>query len=288
MTTVKTDNILIDESVNCIKWLTADKHVRLVMVDVTEALKDSRLEAVEHPSMQYLFQSIYTNLSLMRGFIDTRQRIHVTLRFQNDAYTVRGDVNGDNNVHCVFSPDLNAYGGTVTDLFRDGATLSVTRGSTTGGLFTSTVPVTSPSPDDWFTSFYAQSDQTNTVFHTWVDPRGVRGWALQPLPFAHHDKVRELAAKLRREEATLREHAWPHIADYFSPWATVIERQRVHSQCQCSKPMFLGMLASVDTAILKEAIAHNVTERAQCGVCGRTYTLTPNDLRSVLKELTET
>lgn len=268
---------------NLLKLLTVDREIRLFVVDVTKVLRFSALRAMRAEPARQLYVKIFANCALLRGLLTPEQRATVAVRFKPEGYSAHCEIDGRGAVHCLFSPKLCSFDGDVADLVGEGATLSITRGSWTGGMFTGTVELTQHAVDDFFSYFYSKSEQTETVFMTWTDAAPFRGCMVQPLPLAHREQVDQVLSRLRRDGPRLRTVAWEQISDTFAPWAEIVEQQAVHASCHCSREMFLGLLMAVDTEDLTRAIQENRTEKAECGVCGKVYVFQREDLEEVVR-----
>ena len=165
---------------NLLKLLTVDREIRLFVVDVTKVLRFSALRAMRAEPARQLYVKIFANCALLRGLLTPEQRATVAVRFKPEGYSAHCEIDGHGAVHCLFSPKLCSFDGDVADLVGEGATLSMTRGSWTGGMFTGTVELTQHAVDDFFSYFYSKSEQTETVFMTWTDAAPFRGCMVQP------------------------------------------------------------------------------------------------------------
>src|SRR5690606_2036975 len=145
---------------NLLKLLTVDREIRLFVVDVTKVLRFSALRAMRAEPARQLYVKIFANCALLRGLLTPEQRATVAVRFKPEGYSAHCEIDGRGAVHCLFSPKLCSFDGDVADLVGEGATLSITRGSWTGGMFTGTVELTQHAVDDFFSYFYSKSEQT--------------------------------------------------------------------------------------------------------------------------------
>ncbi|OUN00746.1 MAG: hypothetical protein BAA04_00320 [Firmicutes bacterium ZCTH02-B6] len=267
---------------NLIRLLSSDGQVRLVVVDVTEPLRTSRLREVTAHAAQELYKQIYTNCALLRGLLGEEERVSVNLRFRGEGRFCHAAVDGLGNIHCSFSEALRTFDGDPRELVGEGATLSITRGSWTGGMFTGTVELPQDSLDQCFTHFYRQSEQLETVFHSWTTAEPIRGCLVQPLPSAVHASVRALVKRVQEASARLQTTAWDDIESVFASFARVVGRGAVRSECYCSKEMLRGLLAACDLEELERAIAQEDGLEVECGLCGRKYRYDGGDLQAVV------
>lgn len=268
-----------------LKLLTLEKDARLFVVDVTEPLRERRSPEVtaETETAQSLYKKVFTNCALMRGMLADEQRLSVNLRFRGEGYSVHGEVDGRGHVHCVLSAKMRAFDGDLADLVGEGATLSITRGSWTGGMFTGTIELSTPDVDRFFSQFYCQSEQLETVFVSWTDEEPARGCMIQPLPCASGGRFQELVTQVRDLAPRLWAAKWNEIASLLAPLARVVERFPVRSQCQCSKEALWGMLMALEREELERLVAQDKELEIECGVCGRKYVYGAGDLERVLR-----
>jgi len=270
-------------SANLLKFLSNDREARLIVADVTAPLRTSRMGEVETETARKLYSKIYTNCALLQGLLTDEQRLSVTFRFRGEGHVVYAEVDGAGHVHCAFSTRMCTFEGDPIELFGQGATLSITRGSWTGGMFTGTVELVRPGIDEAFSYFYRQSEQLETFFFTWTDGDPVRGCMIQPLPFARQGSVKRLMSQVLQEAARLRQAQWDEVEAVLSPIARVVERVVVHTHCQCSKEVLWGMLMAVDLEQLESALWEESAIEMECGLCGRKYLYDRGDLeRAVL------
>ncbi|WP_026478696.1 Hsp33 family molecular chaperone HslO [Alkaliphilus transvaalensis] len=269
---------------NLIKLLTNDKEVRFFIVDTTEALKQSNLKEMKTDFSKELYAKVFTSCSLLRGFLTSEdQRLSVNVRFNLKGYSINCEIDGCGNIHCIFSARLMAYEGEFLDLISDGATLSVTRGSWMGGMFTGTVELNSESIESCLADFYSKSEQLDTIFRTWVCNGKVRGCMVQALPFANINNLINVIDNINKNEKFISKVEWARLTNEIFSYATVIEEYSIQTECNCSKEMFFGMLMSIDTVELKQSILMNKGEELECGICGKKYLFNTNDLKSIVK-----
>lgn len=282
---------------NVLKFLTVDGEIRLIVADTTAALRHSNVGDVPSPRARRLYEEIFTICCLLRGLLTEEQRLTVNIRFAVPDHFVRCEADGTGNVHCSFSAPMRDFAGEPAELVGEGATLSITRGSWLGGMFTGTVDIVDPTPSRFFARFYTKSDQTETVFvtgtgqgpergsghassHEAVSP--VRGFMVQSLPFADPVNVKQLVALLQARANELHAVPWTQLPSLLAPYATLVESCSVHSECYCSKEMFLGMFMAVDPQELTRSIEQSKVEAAQCGVCGAEYAFRPEELLAIV------
>src|SRR5690625_436635 len=175
---------------NLLKLLTKDKEIRIFIVDATHILESSNLKDMNSDFARQLYTNIFIDCCLLRGFLtEVDHRINVSIRFKTAGYTAHCDIDGSGNVNCTFSSQLAAFNGDFADLVGDGASLSISRASWMAGIFTGTVELKSVSIDSCFSYFYSKSEQTKTIFRTWIENGIARGCLIQPLPFYNTDNL---------------------------------------------------------------------------------------------------
>lgn len=269
---------------NLIKLLTNDKEIRFFIVDTTESLKQSNLKEMKTDFSKELYVKVFTSCSVLRGFLTSKdQRLSVNVRFNLKGYYINCEIDGCGNIHCTFSARLMEFEGEFIDLIGDGATLSVTRGSWMGGMFTGTVELNSESIESCLTGFYSKSEQLDTIFRTWVCNGKARGCMVQPLPFANINNLKNMIDNINKNEKFISEVEWTRLPNEIFSYATVIEKYSIQTECNCSKEMFFGILMSIDTVELKKSIQMNKGEELECGICGKKYLFNTNDLKSIVK-----
>lgn len=231
-----------------------------------------------------LYTNIFIDCCLLRGFLtEVDQRISVSVRFKPAEHTAHCDVDGSGNVNCTFSPQLTAFNGDFTDLVGDGASLSISRASWMGGIFTGMVELKSASIDSCFSYFYAKSEQTKTIFRTWIENGIARGCLIQPLPYYNSDHLQFVVDSIDSAEKYIVTEQWVELPIRVFPYATVIDEYSVQNECNCSKEMFFGILMSVETDELKNSIEVGRNEELECGICGKKYIFSTNDLEAIVK-----
>ena len=269
---------------NLVKLLTKDKEIRLFIVDATNILERSNLRDMKTDFARQLYTNIFIDCCLLRGFLtEIDQRINVSIRFKPAGYTAYCDVNGRGNVNCIFSSRLASFNGDFADLVGEGTSLSITRGSWTGGMFTGTVELMSASIDSCFSYFYSKSEQTKTIFRTWIENGIARGCLIQPLPFYNIDNLKFVMDGIDSAKKYIVTEQWAELPLKVFPYATVVDEYIVQSECNCSKEMFFGILMSVETDELKKSIKVGKNEELECGICGKRYIFRTNDLEMIVK-----
>ena len=269
---------------NFIKLLTKDKAVRIFLVDVSRILERSHLEEMKTDFAKHLYTNLFINCCLLLGFLtEDDQRINVNIRFRPEECTAFCDLNGRGHINCTFSSSLAAFDGDFKDLVGEGASLSISRGSWMGGMFTGTVELKSASIDSAFSYFYSKSEQTETIFQTWIHPGIARGCLVQPLPFCHNDRLKDVMNQINHVEQEMISTKWSEVPQQLFPFATVVEKDWVLSECDCFKEMFMGILMSIETEELKKSIEMGKHEELECGVCGRKYIFGTSDLEMIVR-----
>src|SRR5699024_3761177 len=180
--------------------------------------------------------------------------------------------------HCSFSSKLKIFDGEFIDLTGEGASLSITRGSWLGGMFTGTVELKSDSIEHCFSDFYYKSEQIETIFRTWVSNGMVRGLMIQPLPFYNKKNLDIMIESVDNNKLYLSTGEWSKLQRNVFTCASINEEYTLQRECSCSKEMFFGLLMSVDTDELKVSIQMNRDEELECGICGRKYVFDRSDL----------
>lgn len=269
---------------NLVKLLTKDKEIRLFIVDATSILEHSNLKNMKTDFARQLYTNIFIDCCLLRGFLtEVDQRINVSIRFKPTGHTVHCDVDGSGNVNCIFSSQLAAFNGDFADLVGDGASLSISRASWMAGAFTGTVELKSASINSCFSYFYSKSEQTKTIFRTWIENGIARGCLIQPLPFYNIDHLQFVTDSIDSAEKYIVTDKWGKLLVKVFPYATIIDEYVVQSECNCSKEMFFGILMSVETDELKYSIGVGKTEELECGICGKRYIFNTDDLETIVK-----
>ena len=269
---------------NLIELLTSDKEIRLYIADTTELLRKSNLKDMRTYFAKQLYKEIFTTCSLLRGFLTEKdQRLNVNIRFKAEGCLVRCDIDGSGNIHCSFSSNLKAFDGEFIDLIGEGSSLSITRGSWLGGMFTGTVELKSDSIEQCFSDFYSRSEQIETIFRTWTNNGIVRGLMIQPLPFYNNDKLNNVIESVDNNKICLSTGEWSKLQSKAFPYADILEEYTLQTECPCSKEMFFGLLMSVDTDELKESIQMNKDEELECGICGKKYEFNRSDLEAIVE-----
>lgn len=269
---------------NLVKLLTSDKEIRLYIVDTTDILVQSKLKDIKTDFAKELYKKIFTSCSLLRGFLTEKdQRLNVSIRFKPEGCSVHCDIDGSGNIHCSFSSNLKVFNGEFMDLTGEGASLSITRGSWMGGMFTGTVELKSDSVEHCFSDFYSKSEQIETIFRTWTSNGIVRGCMIQPLPFYRNDNLNKLIKSVDTNKRYLSADEWSKLQSKVFPYANVIEEYTLQTECSCSKEMFFGLLMSVDTDDLKVSIQMNKDEELECGTCGKKYVFGRSDLETIVE-----
>lgn len=269
---------------NLVKLLTKDKEIRLFIIDATNILERSNLKNMKTDFARQLYMNIFIDCCLLRGFLtEVDQRISVSVRFKPSGHTAHCDVDGSGNVNCTFSSQLAAFNGDFADLVGDGASLSISRASWMSGIFTGTVELKSASINSCFSYFYSKSEQTKTIFRTWIENGIARGCLIQPLPFYNIDHLKFVTDSIDSAEKYMLTDQWVELPIRVFPYATVVDEYIVQSECNCSKDMFFGILMSVETDELKNSIEVGRNEELECGICGKRYIFSINDLETIVK-----
>lgn len=275
---------VMDMRKNLVKLLTKDKEIRLFIIDATNILEGSNLKNMKTDFARQLYTNIFIDCCLLRGFLtEVEQRISVSVRFKPAGHTAHCDVDGYGNVNCTFSSRLAAFNGNFADLVGEGTSLSITRGSWTGGMFTGTVELKSDSINSCFSYFYYKSEQTKTIFRTWIENGIARGCLIQPLPFYNINHLKFVTDSIDSAEKYMVTEQWGELPLKVFPYATVVDEYMVQSECNCSKDMFFGILMSIETDELKNSIKAGRNEELECGICGKRYIFSINDLETIVK-----
>jgi len=269
---------------NLIKLLTIDKEIRIYIVDATSILDNSTLKSIKTEFIKKLYTKLFANCCLLGGFLtENDQRLSISIRFKEPGCSVHCDIEGNGNINYMFSQQLVSFAGDFTNLVGDGATLSITRGSWLGGMFTGTVEVCYDSVDLFFSHFYSKSEQTETVFKTWRNNGILRGCMIQPLPFTDDVNMKRVMESVNSNEMYISSAEWSDIPKFVFPYARIIEQYTLKSECNCSKEMFFGMMMAVNIEDIKQAIQMNKEEELVCGICGKKYRFNRNDLETIVK-----
>jgi molecular chaperone Hsp33 len=269
---------------NLVKLLTKDKEIRIFIVDATNILERSNLKDMKTDFARQLYMNIFVDCCLLRGFLtEVDQRISVSIRFKPAGCRAHCDIDGSGNVNCTFSSPLAAFNGGFDDLVGDGASLSISRASWMSGTFTGTVELKSVSIDSCFSYFYSKSEQIKTIFRTWIENGIARGCLIQPLPFYRIDHLQFVRDSIDSAQKYMITEQWAELPMRVFPYATVVDEYIVQSECNCSKEMFFGILMSVETNELKNSIEVGRNEELECGICGKRYIFSTNDLEVIVK-----
>lgn len=269
---------------NLIKLLTLDKEIRLYIADTTDIMVNSNLKDMETDFAKQLYKQIFTSGSLLRGFLTEKdQRLNIGIRFKPEGCSAQCDIDGSGNIHCIFSSKLKVFDGEFTDLIGEGASLSITRGSWLGGMFTGTVELKSDSIESCFSDFYSKSEQIETIFRIWASNGIVRGCMIQPLPFYCSDNLNNVIESVDNNEIYLSTGKWSNLQSEIFPYASLIEEYILQTECNCSKEMFFGLLMSIDTDELKISIQRNKSEELECGICGKKYVFNRDELEAIVE-----
>lgn len=269
---------------NLVKLLTKDKEIRIFIVDATNILERSNLMDMKTDFARQLYMNIFVDCCLLRGFLtEVDQRISISIRFKPAGCRAHCDIDGSGNVNCTFSSQIAAFNGDFADLVGDGASLSISRARWMAGIFTGTVELKSISIDSCFSYFYSKSEQTKTIFQTWIQNGIARGCLIQPLPFYKIDNLQFVTDSLDTAEKYITTEQWDELPIRFFPYARVVDEYIVKSECNCSKEIFVGILMSVETDELKNSIEVGNSEELECGICGKRYIFSTNDLETIVR-----
>ncbi|SEN51992.1 molecular chaperone Hsp33 [Amphibacillus marinus] len=267
---------------NLVRFLTRDKEFRIFIVDVRSILECSYFKNMKTDFARQLYTNIFINCCLLRGFItEMDQRISVSVRFKLAGHTAHCEIDGSGKISCVFSSSLTNFNGVFEDLIGQGATLSMSRGSWTGGMFTGTVELTATSVDSWFSYFYEKSEQTKTIFQTWNANGIVRGCMVQPLPLYSRSNLKNIKEYICNLD--MISIKWANIPYEISLFATKVDEYDLLSACNCSKDFFSKILMSIETNELIESIKAEKKEEMECGICGEKYLFNTDDLKNIVK-----
>lgn len=270
---------------NLLKLLTNDKEIRLYIVDATDMMNRNILQSIKTDTVKQLHKQLVTNCSLMRGLLtEVDQRLSISIRFRPEGCSAHCFIDGNGNINCILSSLLCNYTGEITGLVGKGATLSITRGGWTSGMFTGTVEINNPSVDHFFSYYFSKSDQIETIFKTWTDYECLRGCMIQPLPFADDASTNNVMTSINIYDRCLSSGDWNKIPNIVFPYADVIEEYTIQLECDCSRDMFYGMLMSIDINELKHSIVENRSEELECGICGKRYLFDRDALESIVQE----
>lgn len=269
---------------NLLKLLTNNKEVRIYITDVTDVLEHSKLKNFKTDFSKELYIRMFTCCCLLRGFLtEKEQRLDVSIRFKKEGHSVYCNIDGDGNIHCTFSSKLRIFNGEFKDLVGKGSTLSISRGSWMGGMFTGTIELNANSIEGCFLDFYSRSEQIETIFRTWVRNGIVRGCMIQPLPFAQNDNIKYVIDSVDKNQNSISTGEWADLPNKVFSYANVIEEYKIQVECNCSREMFFGILMSVEKEELKLSIQLNKTEELECGICGNKYLFNTDDLKEIVK-----
>lgn len=269
---------------NLLKLLTIDKEIRLYIVDATDMINRNILESIKTDRVKQLYKKLVINCCLMRGLLtEPDQRLSLSIRFKPEGFTVHCYIDGSGNINCMLSSLLCNYSDDLTHLVGKGATLSITRGGWTSGMFTGTVEMNDASADHFFSYFFSKSEQTDTIFRSWTDSERLRGCMIQPLPFADDGNINNVIDGVDRNHHNFIIDDWDKIPHTVFPYARIIEKYSLQLECDCSREMFYGLLMSVSIDELKKSIIENRSEELECGVCGKKYLFDRDALESIIK-----
>lgn len=133
-----------------------------------------------------------------------------------------------------------------------------------------------------FSHFNSKSEQTKTIFRTWIEHGTARGCLIQPLPFHNIDRLQFVIDSIDKSVKRIMTESWKEFPDIFFPYATVVDECILQVNCDCSKEMFLGILMSVEIDELKKSIKTGGNEELECGICGRRYIFNRNDIETII------
>ena len=269
---------------NLVKLLTNDKDIRIFLAEATEILEGSNLKAMKTGFARRLYTNIFVDCCLLRGFLtEADRRLKVSFWFKPAGCTAYGDVTDRGNVNCTFSPQLASYHGDFADLVGEGASLAITRVNWRGEMFTGTVELKSASVDACFSDFYTGSEQTKTIFRTWIENGIARGCLVQPLPSCPDERLHLVLERIDGAKKEIVTEQWAELPAKVFPDATVVEEFSLQSACGCSKESVLAFLMSMEAAELKKLIETGENVELECGRCGKRYSFSTKDLETVIK-----
>lgn len=269
---------------NLYKLLTDDNQIRLFITDSSKMINYGILNSIRTDTVRQIYKKLITICSLLRGLLtEADQRLSVIIRFRVKNCSIHCDIDGNGNINCMLSPQLYQYSGDMSSLVGKGSSLSITRGSWLGGMFTGTVELNTPAVDHFFSYFFSKSDQTKTVFRTFTDGEELRGIMIQPLPFADDSNVKNVILTVQNNIDYLTGENWNLIMKYVFPYAHIIEEYSVQLECNCSKEMFTGMLMSLSIEDLRQSLLTDSSEEMECGICGKKYFFNRDDLEILIK-----
>ena len=280
--------------------LAAGDRVRIIAARTTDLVREAQRRHGCSPTVTAALGRLLTGAALMGTTLNGRERI--TLQTVGDG-PVRGliaDVSAGGRVRGYpLRPQaerpLNARGKFDVGGLIGRGFLHVTRTFDSGMPYTSAVPLATGEIGEDLAEYFAASEQIPTVVAVGVlaGPSGViaaGGFLAQLLPGADASIVDELESGAR---------AMPQISglvrDGYSP-EQLIERlaaglsprvagtMPIAFSCHCDRPRVVRAMLGLGRATLGEMARGQETAEATCDFCGRGYTFSPEEIRSLLDD----
>ncbi|GGP11939.1 MULTISPECIES: Hsp33 family molecular chaperone HslO [Oceanobacillus] len=283
-----------------IRALVLDKSIRLYFTDNTKVLQEiMELSKIKDKVCYLALAKSVSIMSLLSVTLKTNERISAVITLTNQKQKIYADTDAAGNVRgYVNQALLEAHqqqnsDQSLQEFIGPNASIRMMKGFEMN-QFTGITDMSYQNMDDDFAYYFKQSEQTDTMLqtnmefdnnHFLIKSYGIYAQALPGTKEGSLEYVREQFAAenlapllLEMNDAEIEKELNQRFNN-----SKVMERKSIQFTCHCSKEMFYGFLFSLSDEELQKAIDLNISIDTKCHICGRQYTFSPSEIKTLLQ-----
>lgn len=286
-----------------IRAVAADAQIRAFAVSARDLTEKARQAHNTSPIATAALGRAMSGALMMADMLKGPRDL-LTLQIDGDGPLQGLVVTADNHGHVkgyVKNPSVilppNAQGHLNVGGGIGRGTLTVIRDMNLKDPYIGQIPLVTGEIAEDLTAYYAQSEQIPSSVGLGVlmnrenTVRRAGGFVVQLMPFANEDVIRQLEENIRGissvtailEEESTPEHLLGTVLKGFDLQVTSVED--VCFQCNCSRERFERGLLLLGKDELESMIADGKDVELTCQFCNSVYTFSPEDIRTVLGNL---
>ncbi len=259
-----------------IRALTADKHIRLAVLDA-RPLWDSVRRG--HPQLEAEACACLVELLASTLLLQSRsmfvERLQVLVRGAGRAQAVVADSWPDGMVRGMLDMAEGPPDGTWIEA---PGLLQVMRSGAKGEPYIGKLPLVVGGISTQIEAYLQQSEQIHASLSVWCDPTTGEGGGLmvEPLPACPPERMRSLVEALEGLEVVPN---WERDPEFLIRWvnqgegATLLSTHEIEYRCRCAKEALLEALGRFSREKIEEIFAEGSPAEVRCDYCGKVFAI---------------
>ncbi len=287
-----------------VRGIAYDNQVRFFAVSSTDTVEEARRLHETSPEITMIMSDMLS-AGIMMGNMLKNEKDSVTLRIncEGPAEAVivsadsKGGVRGVPANPKVSFPKL-PDGRVDLSLAIVGGNLNVIKDEGTGQPYVGTCDFVSTSMAKNLTWYFVQSEQTpsavglGVIFNEDYSVKSAGGFIIQMLPNASEEVISKLEENLKKigsVDAMLSEGLTPEemikriLGD--NNGAIFYDKVEAGYRCSCSHEKTKEVLMTLPKTDIEDMIYKNTPAEAKCHFCGRSYTISVDELKEIVKKM---